>query len=672
MRIKQAISALVFLSQICIAGASDLTPWYNVPGTVNLTKGFTGFGAGVSTVSNGVSTYQDVAGVLATRRIYTLTCAVAAGVTYPLPDLGSVGIELLEVNGTNITAIPSDLVYAGPTNGVYQATLTAVPQAVVTGTAIRIRFSNDASTNSQVSITNITLMYAPAAAPMPTATAPQRYGSRPGTPFLLYLGAADAGSNRVWSARNLPAGLNLNSSNGIISGTTPAAGTNVVSWSVNGSGGTANGQLQFVSGNTLALTPPVGWNSWNGFEQNINETIIHGVADAIVHVGLMDYGFTYVNLDDEWALSARSGGNLVADPSKFPNGLNALSAYLHAAGLKFGIYSDAAETTCSGAQPGSYTYEINDANTFAAWGVDFLKYDYCNAPSDQATAISRYGMMGNALASASRSIVFNICEWGQRSPWIWAATNGGNLWRTTFDMRDNWQFTTNNTRSQAWIGCLDALDLASGLESCQHPGAWNDPDMPSIGVDLAGSSSAGGATGLNSEQEQSEYSLWALMSSPLIFNADLRKMDPQQTALYDPVWAENMDHILCNPEVLAVNQDIAGNQGVRVRTDGNINIYRKTLADGTLIIGLLNRVGTHGKITLTTKNLGMSGTFQLRDLWMRRELGSLGSSRTVYLKPYETRLLLVHPVMGPGKVLRRTAGFESAGEKLSPMHENIF
>ncbi len=643
------------------AGASDnradATGWVST-GSASIQQLGSGNWAGTApaggsaVMNNGDALHQDI-GAIAAGRAYTLDCSIYRRATGdPLPDLGSVTIELLEVNGSEPTAIPSDLVYATETNGVIHARLTAVTGAVTNGSTLRLRIANDtpeSSGHSQLNVDDVTLTEVELPPPAPLATTPKRYGSRPGTPLLLYLGAADAGTDRVWSASGLPAGINLDPTTGILSGTTPAAGTSIVNWAVTGKRDgkplTAKGRVEIVSGDTLSLTPPVGWNSWNTFENALSEDAVKEITDAITRGGLNDYGFAFVNMDDNWATGSRAEGLLVPNPKKFPRGLNAVSDYVHAHGLKFGIYSDAAARTCAGVQPGSFEFEPSDAKSFADWGVDYLKYDYCGAPEDQPTAMHRYGEMGDMLTAMPRSIIFSVCEWGQRSPWTWAPGKNGNLWRTTFDMRDEWQFTKTGTppRGLRFVGCLDAVDLLAGLESHQRPGAWNDPDMLTVGVDLAGSSSAGDAKGMNSQQEQSEYSMWAVLGAPLIFNADLRKLDPQSKH-YQAAWAANVRRIVCNPEMLAVNQDPLGKQGVRARSEGDINLYRKPLADGTVVLALLNRAATPGKIRVSASDTGLAGDLKIRDLWMRRELELLHGSRTFYLKPHETRVFRCAPV----------------------------
>ena len=220
----------------------------------------------------------------------------------------------------------------------------------------------------------------------------------------------------------------------------------------------------------LAPTPPMGWNSWNTFGKEINEVVVKGVADAIVSLGLRDLGYQYVVIDDHWEDGRDEQGHIRYNAKKFPGGMKALADYIHDKGLKFGIYSCAGDKTCGG-EVGSYGYEEDDAKTFASWDVDYLKYDYCRAPKDFQEAIRRYTKMGNALKATGRPIVFSICEWGPRSPWLWGRMAGGHLWRISFDVGDMWD-TPHNVRSL--IGILAAIDASANLESHAGPGGWND------------------------------------------------------------------------------------------------------------------------------------------------------------------------------------------------------
>src|SRR6201993_1888134 len=223
----------------------------------------------------------------------------------------------------------------------------------------------------------------------------------------------------------------------------------------------------------LALTPPMGWNSWNKFACNVSEDMIKGMADAMVKSGMKDAGYVYVNIDDCWQVSRDANANIVPDEQHFPHGMKALGDYIHSLGLKFGVYSDAGTQTCAG-RPGGLGHEYQDAIQYAAWGVDYLKYDWCHTSTQDAKA--SYANIRAALDAAGRPVVLSICEWGTAKPWLWGKAVGGNLWRTTGDINDKWE-----TKDKKSLGMLDILDLQDGLESFAEPGHWNDPDMLEVG-----------------------------------------------------------------------------------------------------------------------------------------------------------------------------------------------
>jgi alpha-galactosidase len=265
----------------------------------------------------------------------------------------------------------------------------------------------------------------------------------------------------------------------------------------------------------LALTPPMGWNSWNPFGANVSEKVIMETADAFVSSGLRDAGYTYIVIDDIWQGGRDSAtGLLYPDPERFPSGIKALADYVHSKGLKFGIYSDAGTMTC-GNRPGSFGYEEKDARLFADWEVDYLKYDFCYCPdyaslhNDYKMAIARYKAMGDALKATGRPIVFSVCEWGPRSPWLWGKEVGGHLWRVSYDVGDKWDEPRNE---QSQIGILTAIDVMCDLERFAGPGGWNDPDMLVIGLKNSGFIKGGGCT---YEEYRTQMSMWCMFQRPL-------------------------------------------------------------------------------------------------------------------------------------------------------------
>jgi alpha-galactosidase len=345
--------------------------------------------------------------------------------------------------------------------------------------------------------------------------------------------------------------------------------------------------------NGLALTPPMGWNSWNKFGcENINEKLIREIADAMVSSGMKDAGYQYIVIDDCWQIARDESGNIIADPKKFPSGMKVLADYVHSKGLKFGLYSTAGTKTCQG-RPASWGYEFQDARQYAAWEVDYLKYDWCN--NGQQNSVAAYSIMRDALKQAGRPIVYSICEWGSSKPWLWAK-DVGNLWRTTNDILDCWDC------KQDWggIGIMGILDQQIGLESFAGPGYWNDPDMLQIG---------NGA--MSPTEYQAHFSLWSILSAPLMAGNDLRNMKPEIT------------QILTNQEVIAINQDALGIQGRKVRDDGEFEVWVKPVADGTRAVVLLNRSKAEANISVSWSEIGYSTTliFEVRDLWQKKNLG---------------------------------------------------
>ena len=361
--------------------------------------------------------------------------------------------------------------------------------------------------------------------------------------------------------------------------------------------------------NGLALTPPMGWNSWNSFRMKIHEDLVKNVADVMVKRGFKGAGYEYVVIDDGWQIRRDEQGNIVADPDKFPSGIKALADYIHSKGLKFGIYSDAGKLTCGG-RPGSRGYEYQDARQYAAWGVDYLKYDWCN--SGDQSAPDSYALMRNALAASGRPITFSICEWGTSKPWLWAP-DVGNLWRTTFDIRPCWdcgqKVHSKSVLVENFLGFTKILDRQVGLESYAGPGHWNDPDMLEVGN---GS--------LTFEENKAHFSLWCILAAPLMLGNDVRNLTPE------------VHQILTNKEVIAVDQDPLGRQGRKVRDDGDLELWSKQLADGTRAVVLFNRSKEDANMSFRWPEIGYPDYLSLtvRDLWQHKDLGkSQGSYSTI-------------------------------------------
>ena len=372
----------------------------------------------------------------------------------------------------------------------------------------------------------------------------------------------------------------------------------------------------------LAQTPPMGWNSWNTFGPDISEALVRETADAFVSHGLKAAGYEYVVIDDLWEAPERdSAGRLAADPAKFPGGIKALADYVHSKGLKFGIYSCAGSHTC-GVKPASYGYEEEDAQTFAEWGVDFLKYDFCYKPMG-VDGRTLYERMGQALRATGRPILFSACEWGLMHPWDWASPRAGvHMWRTTGDISDSWQ-------SMAEIG----FEKQKTLERFAGPGRWNDPDMLIVGMHGKGNVARGGCT---DEEYRTHFMLWCMLAAPLMIGCDVRNMD--QTTL----------DILTAPEVVAVNQDPLGCQGYCLGSDGNdAEVWKKVLSDGSVAVGLFNR-HDHGRrmMPVSWEALGIHDRRPclVRDLWTRQDLGIFTRTYATQVETHAAKLLKIKPL----------------------------
>jgi alpha-galactosidase len=364
--------------------------------------------------------------------------------------------------------------------------------------------------------------------------------------------------------------------------------------------------------NGLALTPPMGWNSWNRFACNVTEDLVKSAADALVSSGMRDAGYEYIVIDDCWQVSRDAAGNIVADAKTFPSGIKALADYVHSKGLKFGIYSDAGAMTCA-KRPGSRGHEFQDALQYAAWGVDYLKYDWCNTGTENAQAA--YSTMRDALKAAGRPIVFSLCEWGSNKPWLWAR-DVGNLWRTTGDISDCWECKKGH------LSFAQILDLQVGLETYAGPGHWNDPDMLEVGNG-----------GMTTTEYRSHFSLWCILAAPLMAGNDLKNMSP------------DIKDILTNREVIAVDQDPLGMQGHRVRKDGDSEVWAKQLKDGSRAVVLFNRGESDADISLTWEDLGYPAHLSaaVSDLWAKKDLGKSTGSFTAKVPSHGVAMLRVAP-----------------------------
>ena len=373
----------------------------------------------------------------------------------------------------------------------------------------------------------------------------------------------------------------------------------------------------------LARTPPMGWNSWNTFGGGINEAVVRETAEAFIREGLRDAGYEYVVIGDVWEADERVDGRLTWSPETFPNGIPALADYVHNLGLKFGIYSCAGAYTCAG-KPASFGYEEVDARTFADWGVDFLKYDYCYMPPG-VTAQTVYRRMGQALRAAGRPIVYSVCEWGANQPWEWGAGVGAHMWRTTGDINDSWDSIVD-------IG----FNRQADLDPYAGPGHWNDPDMLVVGMHGKGNVARGGCTDI---EYRGHFSLWCLLAAPLMIGCDVRNMD------------DATREILLNREVVAVNQDPLGRQAYHVgpmpESGTRTDVWAKPLEDGSVAVGLFNLTDAEQRrITVAWETLGIHDRrpCRVRDLWAHEDLGVFTGSFSAAVARHDVKLVRIFPV----------------------------
>ena len=353
----------------------------------------------------------------------------------------------------------------------------------------------------------------------------------------------------------------------------------------------------------LAKTPPMGWNSWNTFACDIDEKLIRETADLLVSTGMKEAGYTYVNIDDCWHGERDSMGWIHANKVHFPNGIKSVADYVHSKGLKIGIYSDAGWQTCGG-RPGSRGYEFQDAKTYAIWGIDYLKYDWCN--TEGLNAEEAYKTMANAIVAAKRPIVFSLCEWGNNKPWLWGAKYG-HLWRTTGDICNCFDCEIGHGDWSS-LGVLQIFDKQVDLRKYAGPGHWNDPDMMEVG------------NGMTVSEDRAHFSLWCMLAAPLIAGNDLRKMNKETL------------EILTNKEMIAIDQDLLGIQCFKWFDYGDLEIFAKPLANNELAVCILNRGVSIRKISLDWKkeNINDQGNsynfnkdiYKIRDVWTHKDIGN--------------------------------------------------
>jgi alpha-galactosidase len=451
----------------------------------------------------------------------------------------------------------------------------------------------------------------------PRIHGPRVIGASPGKPFLWKIPATGEGT-LSFAAKNLPRGLSLDAPTGIITGTIAVAGTTTVHLEVSSRLGHDSRDISIVAGKgKLALTPPMGWNSWNIWARAVDQAKIEQAADRLVRSGLAAHGYHYINIDDAW-MGQRNARGEIQTGANFPD-IRGLAASLHSRGLKLGIYSSPGPKTCQQME-GSLGHEHQDALTYAAWGIDFLKYDLCSysaliTGNDRQQNEAPYRLMGDALSRLPRDIVFSLCQYGRANVGEWAPGVGGQLWRTTGDIRDSWESMSTigfaQERFAKWAG----------------PGGWNDPDMLVAGV--LGWGVEPHASRLTPDEQMTHMTLWSMLAAPLLLGCDLSRLDSFTLAL------------LTDDEVLDVDQDPLGQSATRRWQENQLEVWSRPLADGGIAVALFNRGVQERAIVAKWTDLGVAGERPVRDLWKRRDLGRFKDSISATVRAHGAVMLKI-------------------------------
>ncbi len=453
------------------------------------------------------------------------------------------------------------------------------------------------------------------------------YFATPGVRMMQFLNPSDPDAQITVSG--LPAGLSFDSNRNAVTGVVDTEGeyTYIAKVATPGGEEIATPVKLIVSSSLELPTPMMGWLSWNVVQGDISTSVVKTVADAMVESGLQEAGYDALIIDDLWHASARNAdGTPKEDPAKFPNGMKEAADYTHSKGLRFGIYSDAGTRTCAG-RFGSFGSEQIDANQYAKWGVDILKYDYCNAPGDLETCKTRYKAMADALKASGRDITLLVCEWGVREPWKWGAEIGSSLWRSTYDTRDCWNGVGGG------VGILQSIEGMKNLWPYSGPNRFNDADMMCVGIHGTGKSSSdlcGGKAGMTQDEYRTQMSLWCMWASPLFLSFDLRK----------PITDDDLA-ILTNKELIAINQDPMGLAAQYLGEKDGMQLYAKDLENGDIAVAVVNLNATAGNYTINFDEipaLAPATKYHFRDLWAHENLGVQNTGYTINVPSHATRV----------------------------------
>jgi alpha-galactosidase len=526
------------------------------------------------------------------------------------------------------------LLVAGPAALIAAAPLPSAAAAAPAMPAANLSDAPAAPTEEAIILT-------PPPAATPRINGPRVFGVRPGSPFLYRIPATGE-RPLAFSAENLPAGLALDPVTGFITGSLAEKGTCDVTLKATNRLGTDARPFKIVCGDTLALTPHMGWNSWYVWENHVTDRIMRAAADAMVESGLADHGFMYVNIDDCWAVKPgaadptlqgepRDKSGKVNSNPRFPD-MKALTDYVHAKGLKAGIYTSPGPLTCAG-HTGAWEHEAKDVERFVEWGFDFLKYDWCSydrIAKDKSLAELQepYRLISGILAKQPRDIVLNLCQYGMGDVWEWGKAVGGNSWRTAGDLGGSFEKI-----GEALF--RDGFDLYAekALERWGGPGGWNDPDYLLLGY-LSNWKGATVPTPLTPNEQYSHVTLWCLVAAPLILSGDITRLDPFTLGL------------LTNDEVLEVDQDALGRPGRRVSKSGDLEVWARPMEDGSLAVGLFNRGEGLRTVEAGWAELGLGGPQRVRDLWRQRDIGVAEGKLAAAVARHGVLLVRMWPAAG--------------------------
>jgi hypothetical protein len=542
------------------------------------------------------------------------TIALQVANTFPVAISGTLSYEIYDAPSARTIARHSTRLVLPPSGS--RPFILSAPQRP--GIQLRLRYTEQSSGKTIAAAQVVPYLLTPAESPRPRINGARLVGARPGSPFLFRVPATGK-APLTYTATGLPAGLTIDRGTGIIAGSVSAPGDYPVALKVSNALGNAHETLTIRVGDTLALTPPMGWNSWYVYGVGVNDARMRETAAALVSTGLAAHGWSYVNIDDGWEAAQRSADGAIRGNEKFPD-MAALGAYLHRQGLKFGIYSSPGPLTCD-RFPGSLDHERQDADTYASWGIDLLKYDLCSygdlLSPDNTLAENQapYQLMGAALQAQPRDIVYSLCQYGGRNVWEWGAEVGGNLWRTGGDIEESWK------------GVTDVIAMQDGPAAYARSGHWNDPDMLIVGV-----VSWGGAlhpSHLTADEQYSHISFWSLMAAPLLLGNDMTQLD---------AFTRNL---LTNDEVIAVDQDPEGHAARRVLDQDGWQVWVRDLADGRKAVGVFNFSDQYRALRLDPEALGLAGGATLRDLWRHQALGRLQRGYAAAVPAHGVLLLAV-------------------------------